>query len=854
MFWRKKRSFEDFREEIESHLAIEADEIRDAGPRADSQAAARRTFGSVAATQENWYERTRWMFFDHLKRELRQAVRQLKRRPGFCTMVILTLALGIGANSAIFSVVEAVLLRPLPYKDPGRLAMVFSGDPARELHEGRVSLLNLADWRSQSRSFEDMTAYTAQTFLLATGDSRERMRSARVAANFWTVLGVEPLLGRVFTAEEEQRGERVVVLSYELWQQQFGGMKDVLGTRLRMDDRSYLVIGVMPPGFHFPFPDSKVWEPYTAHPYWALRERNSRRTDSNWLVLGRIKNSTTWPVAQKEMDAIAQRLRSQYPGPDMPASAPVVPLDIQATGKFRLSLWLLLGAVFVMLLIACINAAGLLLARGSVREREFAVRRALGAGGVRIAGQVLTETLVLAACGGLLGLLLASGGAAALKTFGPADIPRLAEVRMDWTVILFTAGITALTAMLASVSPAFAAGKTRISSRQWTSVSTRRAGDLLVVGEFALAFVLLISATLLIRSFLQLRAVELGFRPDHLLSMRVDLHVGRTRDREAAYFEEAIRRAEAIPGVRSAAAVSGFLRTDPEDSVQIEGRPLQRPGPCEDLIDGAFFETAGIPLKRGRVFSDRDSRGSEPVTIVNEAMARAYWPGSDPIGKRFRFRASDPWLTVVGVTGDMRRQGMDRQAAPQVFEPHRQGFENMMDIVVRTNSEPAAIASVVRSEIQAIDKSVAKFKVATVSQELVEETADRRFDTFLVSSFAIAALLLSAIGIYGLLHHSVVQRTNEIGVRVALGARPAVVMGMVLRQGLVLAAAGAGVGLVGAFLVSRLLSKLLYQVAPTDPVTFGVSVLLLIVVAGLACYLPSRRAARIDPILALRQD
>ncbi len=854
MWWRKKRSFDDFKHEIESHLAIEADEIRNTGPCPDSDAAARRAFGNVAATQERWYEHRHWMFFEFLSRDLRQALRQMKRRPGFCMVVILTLALGIGANSAVFSIVEAVLLRPLSYKDPSRLAMLFSGDPARELHEGRVSLLNFADWRTRNRSFVDMTVFIGQTFLLGTDGSPERMRSARVAANFWPLLGVEPLLGRVFTPEEERLGERVAVLSYQLWQQQFGGTKEALGSPLVMDDRSYLVIGVMPPGFHFPFPDTKVWEPLTAHPYWADRDRKSPRSDSIWLVLGRIKNGVTWSAAQDEMDEIAHRLRSEYSGDEMPASIAVVPLDIHTTGKFRLSLWLLLGSVSLMLLIACINVAGLLLARGSVREREFAVRRALGAGRLRIAGQVLTETLVLSTCGGLLGLLLASSGVAAVKAFGPTSIPRLAEARIDWLAILFTVGVTAFTALLASIWPAFETSKTRIGSRQWTSASTRRAGDLLVIGEFALALILVASATLLINSFLRLRAVEMGYRPDHLLTMRIDLHIGKTNDQQAAYFEEAIKRAGAIPGVRSAAAITGFLRTDPEDSVQIEGSPRRHPGPCEDLIAGPFFETAGIPLRRGRVFSGQDTRGSLPVAIVNETMARAYWPGVDPIGKRFRFRDSTPWLTVVGVTGDMRRQGIDRQIAPQVFRPHRQGSENMMDIIVRTNSEPAAMASVIQKQIQAVDKTVAKFKIATVTQELGEETGERRFDTFLVGSFAIAALFLAAIGIYGLLHQSVVQRTNEIGVRVALGARPGTVMALVLRKGLTLAVIGAGLGLVGASLVSRLLSKLLYEVAPTDPLTFGVSVLALIVVAGVACWAPSRRAARIDPITALRQD
>jgi predicted permease len=853
MFRRKKRSFEDFQAEIESHLELEADEIRGTAPAADAAGTARRTFGNIAAIQEGWYESGRWMFFDHLGREFRHGLRQIKQKPGFSLFVILTLALGIGASSTIFSIVEAVLLRPLPYQDPSRLAAVFSGDPALDLHGGRVSLLNFEDWKARNHSFEDITAYRAQTFLLRTAEIPERMRSARVSANFWPLLGVAPLLGRVFTAAEEKRGERLAVLSYDLWQQQLGGSREVLGQHLLMDDRSYTVIGVMPPGFHFPFADTRIWEPVTAHPYWT-RDRMAPRSDSSWVVLGRLKHGATWSGAQQEMNHIAVSLREQFAGPDMPATISVVPLDIQTTGKFRLSLSLLLGSVFLMLLIACVNVSGLLLVRGHGREREFAIRRSLGAGRFRIAAQVVTETLVLSTCGGLLGLMLAGFGCAAVQAFGPADIPRLSEARVDLPVMLFTAGISVFTALAASLWPAFQSSKTRLASRQWTSISTRHTADLLVACEFALALVLLISANLLVRSFLQIRAIELGFRPDHLLTMRIDLHVGKTPDQQAAYFEEAIRRAENIPGVRSAGAISGFLSTAPEDSVQIEGRPAQYPGPCEDWIAGRFFAAAGVPLREGRIFSDRDRRGAPPVAIINETLAKVYWPGDDPIGKRFRFRQSEPWITVVGVTGDMRRQGIDQPVAPQVFLPHRQGSEDMLDVIVRTSADPATMASLVQREIQAVDKSVARFRIATVTQELADQTGERRFDTLLVGSFALAALLLSAIGIYALLHFVVVQRTNEIGVRMALGATPGSVTALLLRHGLALALAGALIGLVGAWSVSRLLAKLLYEVAPTDPATFGISLLLLMLVAGLASWLPSRRAARIDPVLALRLD
>lgn len=854
MFGKKRRSPQDLREEIASHLAHEADDFRDRGGCADPEASARRAFGNITALEEASYERRHCVWLDHLVLDLRQAVRQLKKRPAFSLMVILTLALGIGANSAIFSVIRAVLLRSLPYRHPNHLAMVYADDPARELHEGRTSLLNFADWKSENRSFEDMTVFAPQTFLLGTDGAPERMRSARVPANFWSVLGVRPILGRVFTSDEEKRAERVVVLSYGLWQRQFGGLKEAIGANLVMDGRNYRVIGVMPPEFRFPFTDTRVWEPITAHPYWTTRDANAPRSNAGWLVLGRVKPGVSWAQAREDLNAITTRLRAEYPAGEVPERTLIVPLKLVSTGQYRLSLWLLFGSVLVLLLIGCVNVAGLLLARGIAREREFGLRQALGAKRTRIAAQLVTETLVLASCGGLLGLLLAAGITQAIKAYGPTDIPRLSDTQIDWQVVLFTAGLTICTALLASLWPVLHSAQTHLGSRHFTSVSTHRPRNFLVTGQFALALLLMSTAGLLIHSFLRVRATELGFRPDHLLVMRIDLHIGKTVEQQASYFERVIERAESLPGVRSAAAVEGFLRTDPEDSVEIEGQPLHHPGPCEDLIAGHYLQTAGVPLLKGRTFSSQDRRGSLPVAIVNEAMVRTYWPNEDPIGKRFRFKASDPWLTVVGVAGNMRRQGIENPIAPQVFLPHRQGEDNMMDVIVRTTGDPAKVAGLVRSAIQASDKSVAKFKVSTVDDELAQQTSDRRFDTFLIGSFAFAALFLSAIGIYGLLHQLVVQRTNEIAVRMALGAKPKAVQALVLRQGLALALVGALFGLTTAFFVARFLSKLLYEVAPSDPFALGGSVLLLLAVAGMACWIPSIRAARIDPMRALRQE
>ena len=858
MFWRRKRPLRDFAEEIESHLAHESDLLRDrdeAGT--DPASAARRAFGNVTAIQEAWYQSGRWRLWDEFSRDLRHAIRLFWRRPGFSAVVVLTLALGIGANTAIFSVINAVLLRPLPYKDPGRLAMLWSEDPAHGLQEGRVSLLNFADWKSRNRTFEDMTFFIGQTFLLGSRDGPpERMRSARVSSNFFSLLGVEPILGRVFSSGEEKRGESVVVLSYKLWQERFAGSPQALGSDLIMDRRKSRIIGVMPASFQYPFADTQVWEPVTAHPYWATRDRGALRSFSVWYALGRVRSGIDWSQVQAEMSGIGRELAAEHPDSRNLPEIRVVPLHQQTTGRVQLSLAVLFGSVFLMLLIACINAANLLLARGSAREREFSVRRALGASRARVAAQLLTETLVLSAAGGSLGLALAAAALRALIAFGPREIPRLTEARLDPRVLLFTLSLSLFAAIVSGLWPATRNGATMARSRQWSTVANRSVRNLLVAGEFAIALVLLAGAGLMVRSFVRLQSVDPGFRPERLLILRIDLHVGRSAAQQVAYFREAIERARQVPGVRSAGAITDFLRSDPEDSVQVEGRLAQQPGPCEDQIEGPYFETAGIPLQRGRLFSDQDRSDSPPVAIVNEAMARAYWPGEDPIGKRFRFPSHrpSPWVTVVGVTGDMHRQGLERQVAPQVFRPNAQETDDMLDVIVRTSVDSPAIAAAVQSKIQAIDKTVAKFSVTSVERQLGEQMAERRFQTSLLGLFSLVALFLSAIGIYGLMHYFVVQRTNEIGVRMALGARYGNVLALVLRQGLALAGLGILIGVAGALALTHLLSGLLYGVTSTDPLTFATAPAILLGVAVLACWIPARRAARIDPMLALRQE
>ncbi len=837
-----KRSLDDFDDEIRSHMELEGE-------------GARQAFGNIGQVRESFYEHGRWLMGDRILRDLRHAWRMFWKRPGFSAVVVLTLALGIGANTAIFSIVHAVLLRPLPYKDPARLAMLWQEDSAHGVEEGRVSLANFADWKARSHSFEDLTCFVGQTFLLGNQDGPpERMRSARVAADFFPLLGVEPKLGRVFSADEEKRGERVIVLSYSLWQKRFGGSEAALGSDLIMDGRKSRIIGVMPSSFQYPFADTRVWEPMTAHPYWAARDRKSDRAFSVWFVMGRVRRGVAWSEVQAEMSSIGRLLAGEF-SQNLPEIR-VVPLHAQTTGRVRLSLLALFGSVFLMLLIACINVANLMLARGSAREREFSVRRALGAGRGTLAAQLLTESLLLAGIGGALGLGLAAAGLKALIAFGPRGIPRLEEAHIDLQVLLFTAAVSVFAAVVSGLWPALRTGTAMARSRQWSTVANRHLRDVLVVGEFSLALVLLTGAGLMVRSFVRLQSVDPGFRPEKLLLMRIDLHVGRTEEQYVAYFREAIARARALPGVESAGAITDFLRSDPEDSVAIEGRVPQQPGPCDDVIEGPYFQAAGIPLKRGRVFSDQDRKDSPAVAIVNETMARAYWPGEDPLGKRFRFpsRKGSSWITVVGVAGDMHRQGLEKQIVPQVFRPHAQSVDDMLDVIVRTTGDAAAMAPVVQGEIQEMDKSVAKFGVTTVEQELSAETAERRFQTSLIGLFSFVALLLSAIGIYGLMHYFVAQRTNEIGVRIALGALYRDVLGLVLRQGLVLAVIGIVCGLAGAFFVTRLISTLLYGVTATDAVTFATAPAVLLVVAVLACWVPAHRAARIDPMVALRLE
>ena len=803
--------------------------------------------------------------------DLRYAFRQLRRNTGFTAVAVLTLALGIGANTAIFSVVNAILLRPLPYKDPEHLAMLWTNDLKRDIQEEGTSYLNFEDWKNENQVFEDLAICTRGNPVTLTGfDEPERVEAEAVSANLFSLLGSTPLLGRTFSHDDVERRERMVVLSHDLWQRRFGGSQDVIGKTMEINGRSTQIIGVMPAEFYFPARETELWEPVTVYSWWERTKGN--RYNDWWRVVGRLKQNVSFRQARTEMNAIGKRLEQSYPttDPDFAGFAVnVVPLLTQITGrKLPLALWALFGAVVFVLLIACTNVASLLLARGAAREKEFAIRLALGGGRARLIRQVLTESAVLSLTAGLLGLILAGLAIPALTALAPPNIPRLDEVDIDARVLAFTVGLSMLAGILFGLIPALKLSQNcpneslKEGGRSASGgVKSNRLRGLLVVAEFALAVVLLTGAGLLIRSFLRLQAVDLGFKPERVLTMKVIVPEAKSGTQKAAFYQQAFERLNALPGVQAAGAISHvFLETNPDIAIKVEGRPPsgQAPGALmDDVVSSGYFTTMGISLLKGRFFSDQDGTESPRAAIINETMARRFFLGEDPIGKRFKY--GDPQsrgtpLTIIGVVKDMRRQGLEKQPISQIFIALSQNPNRGMTLAVRTVSEPLTLAAAVRQETRSIDKTVTLYGLDTVEHQLEEFSAERRFQTWLLGFLSVMALVLAAIGTYGVMHYTVSQRTREIGIRIALGAQARDVLGLVVRQGIRFALIGAAVGLICAAWLTQTISSLLFDVAAVDPATFASAALLLIGAAFLACYFPARRATRIDPMVALRYE
>jgi putative ABC transport system permease protein len=782
---------------------------------------------------------------------------------------VIALALGIGANSAIFSVVNTVLLRPLPYKDPDRLVMVWEDATKHGYPRDTPATANYIDWRDQNQVFEAMAAIAEWDFNLTGVGEPERIDGRRVSANLFDLLGVEPYLGRKFLPEEDQPGRNgVVIMSHGLWQRRFGSDSNIIGKPLTLNGVSFTVIGVMGPQFQFPSREDELWVPI------AFTPREAANRGRHYLeVVARTKPGVTLEQVQAEMNTIAARLQQQYPDSNTDLGAAVVPLHEQVAGDIKPALLVLLGAVGFVLLIACANVANLLLARAAVRQKEIAIRVALGASRMRLIRQFLTESILLAALGGVVGLLLSVWGVNLLKAFIPENISQAKAITIDARVLGFTLLVSLLTGLIFGLAPATQASKFDLNEtlkeggRDSASGSRgNRIRGMLVVAEVAVSLVLLIGAGLLINSFLRLLNVDPGFRANNLLTMSVVLPPLKYPDqaRRSAFYTDMISRVEALPGVRSAAVTNWVPLVTQGDSVgiAIEGRPAPAPGQelivVTRVISPHYFRTMGIELLQGRDLSEQDRADTPAMIVINETMARRYWPGEVPIGKRVTpGDPNDPndWCEIVGVVKDVRQFKLDDDPKPQMYLTYEQaGFFAPRHLVVSTEVEPLSLASTVRNTVWGIDKDQPVSNITTMEDVISESVARQRFSMLLLGIFATVALVLAAVGIYGVMSYSVAQRTREIGIRMALGAQRSDVLKLTVGQGLKLVSTGVVIGIITAFILTRVMTSLLFGVSATDPITFITISVVLVIVAVLAIFIPARRAAKVDPIVALRYE
>ena len=807
---------------------------------------------------------------DQLLTDIRYGFRSLLKRPAFTVIALLTLALGIGVNSAIFSAVDSLLLRPLPLKDPKRLVSVWEQTLRDGIQQNEAAPANFFDLQTQNQVFEQIGAYGPNDVNLTGDGEPERLDGQVVTANVFSILGVAPAVGRTFAPEEDQPGqEHVVVLSDALWQRRFNCDPSIINRAVTLNGESFVVIGVMPRGFFFPAREIELWTPWAMEP-----DQKSGRGDHYLRLVARLKQGTTLEHANADITSIAQRLSAEYPRTNEGLGFIAHSLHQDYVGNLRLPILILFAAVALVLLIACANVANLLLAQATTRRKEIAIRIALGARRWTIMRQLLIESLLLAAGGGLLGTLGAVWGVEALAKFLPESLSKLQGVSIDARVFLFTLGVSVLTAVVFGGVPALLASRTSpgetlsdVARDTAGGTSGRNVRRVLVVSEVALAVVLLVSAGLLIRSFQLLRRVETGFTTENALTMRMVLPFPKYAKQETrrAFYDGVLQKIEALPGVESAGMIT-FLPLSFNGmnfNFSIEGQPqpsdMKLPFALWRVVSPDYFRAMGIPLLRGRFFDTRDSADAQPAVLVNRRLAEQYWPGQDAIGKRLKVGAldsSNAWLTVVGVVGDVRQTGLTEQKL-EFYVPYAQERRSFMaprDLIVRTKSDPAVIAAGVRQAVWSVDKDQPVSNVRTLDQVFAAAISQERFQALMLGLFATLALVLACIGLYGVISYAVVQRTHEIGVRMALGAKPVDVLRLVIRQGMTLTLAGLVVGIVAGTFVTRILTDMLFGVAPRDPLTFAGVPVLLLLVAFLACYIPARRATRIDPLAALRSE
>jgi putative ABC transport system permease protein len=866
--FRRKSAEQDLTAEVESHLEMHIeDNIRAGMSFEEARRDALKRLGGIHLAKEVYRDRRSLPMLETLLQDLRYAFRTLRDKPGFTFVAVATLALGIGANTAIFSAINAVLLRPLPYKNPDRLAMLWMDNRRLGLHEDLTSYPNYEDWK-KSTVFEDMAGFVPGDAIITSLEEPARVITAYVNWNFFGVLGVAPAMGRTFTSDEDlPNKDQVVVLSDGLWKRQFGSDPHVLDKTIEFNGTRYRIIGVMPASFAFPSKNTQLWKTL------AMTPRGRGNRGGFFLsVIGRLKPGVTIERARAEMSGIGKRLEAQYPNTNRGYGVWVVPLLAQTVGSMRQVLLVLLGAVAFVLLIACANVANLLLGRGAARGREIAVRAALGAGRRRIVRQLLTESALLSSIAGVCGLAIAFGGMRGLVLLAPKDLPRISEIMIDGRVLIFTAAVSLLAAILFGMAPAWRVSGVdlndalREGGRSLAGgLRSRFVRSGITIAEVCFSMILLSGAGLMIRTLLNLRSVNPGFQTGNILTWRIAPSRAKFTQppQVAAFYKDVLERLRSIPAVQSAAVISDvFLSITPNSgNFAVEGKPTPPPEQqieaTTDAISANYFQTMRVRLIKGRFFDARDGTGTTPVVLINETMARRTWPGENPVGKRFKWGGPDstaPWMTVVGVVADTRRQGIDKLARCETFSPLEQMPTRRKTLVVRTSSDPLKLAGLIRSEVRAVDKDTVLFELSTIADQIGDSLAQRRFETLLLGLFALVALALAAIGIYGVVFQSVSQRINEIGIRIALGAQKSDLLRMVIGEVFTLVLTGALLGVGAALALTRALSTVLYSVTATDPLTYIVMFLLLASVAALAGLIPARRAATVDPIHALRYE
>jgi putative ABC transport system permease protein len=855
--------------ELRFHLEAYAEDlVRGGVPRQEAIRRARIEFGGVERAKEECREARGVSFLETLIQDLRYGVRIFLKSPGFAAAAVITLALGVGANTAFFSVVNGVLLRPLPYRDPSRLVVV-SLLNRKSQETFPLCDADFLDWRAQNHAFTAVAAFSDNPFNITGSGAPEQILGDVVTAEFFSTLGVKPALGRTFLPNEDRPGSpRMVVLSYNLWQRRYASNPGVIGQAIVLNGSNYEVIGIMPPRF-LPSPETELWTNLVMNP---------PRFRGPYYLTGqaRLKPGVTMEQARAELATIANRIEQQNPLTNSNMSFRATPLKEAIVGDVRRALLVLLGAVAFVLLIASANVANLLLARAAVREKEVAIRAALGASRARLTRQLLTESMLLAAIGGLLGLLLARWGVQLLLQFGPGNLPRLEEIAIDGRVLGFTCLISLASGILFGLAPAVQSGRSDLNKSLKEGGRSAADGEgrsrvrsILVVAEIALSVVLLAGAGLMLKSFLRLQAVSPGVNPNHALTMQISLPRRQYHDdsQVISFYQHLLEKVQTLPGVESA----GVGMSLPPNLLQvtdyftIEGQPAvsERMLGLADLVfvSPDYFRALGVPLVKGRYFIAADRADTAKVAIVNQTLAHHYWPNENPIGKRLRTggpeRPNNPWMEVVGVVGDIKYSGLDASPEMALYQPYQQAAWSSMYLVVRTSSKldnPATLASAIANAVWSLDKDLPVAHIRTMDQLLSDSVDQPRFRTVLIEIFALVALSLATVGIYGVLAYSVSQRKHEIGIRMALGAKRSDLLWLVVGRGMLLTLIGVVIGVTGAFALTRFLSTLLYGVRPTDPATFVAVPLLLACVALLACGIPARRAMRVDPMIALRHE